>query len=215
MGQNENYRWRPLSLVRRAGRVQKYTRMLGTEEDRMAALAEDGANGRVDRRAIWRDWSPAIALGVGFVGVIVSILAVGVAILGAVDRLRVEIDGVRGDIRSVRTELKAEIDSVRGEIDGVRAEIRSVRDEIDGVRAEIRSVRTELKADIDNVRIELKAEIRGVRTRFETEIDGVKTQTRELEAGHAETRERLARVETQLDSPAGERPPAGSENPGE
>lgn len=167
----------------------------------MAALAEDGTHGRVDRRAVWRDWSPAIALGAGFVGVIVSILAVGVAILGAVDRLRVEIDGVRGEIRSVRTELKAEIDSVRGEIDGVRAEIRSVR--------------TELKADIDNVRTELKAEIRGLRTGLETEIDGVKAQTRELEAGHAETRERLARVETQLGSPAGERPPAGSENAGE
>lgn len=159
----------------------------------MAALAEGGTNGRADRRAVWRDWSPAIALGVGFVGVIVSILAVGVAILGAVDRLRVEIDGVRSEIRSVR-----------GEIDGVRAEIRSMRTEIDGVRAEIRSVRTELKA-----------EIRGVRTEFKAEIDGVKAQNRELEAGRAETRERLARVETQLNSPAGERQPAGSENAGE
>ena len=195
----------------------------------MAALAGNGTNRRVDRRAVWRDWGPAIALGVGFVGVIVSILAVGVAILDAVDRLRVEIggeidgvrgeiDGVRGEIDSVRGEIdgvRAEIRSVRAEIDGVRAEIRSVRDEIDSVRIEVRNVRTELKADIENLRTELKAEIRGARTEFRAEIDGVKAQTRELEAGHAETRERLARVETQLDSPAGERPPAGSENTGE
>ena len=188
----------------------------------MAALAGNGTNGRADRRAVWRDWGPAIALGVGFAGVIVSILAVGVAILDAVDRLRVEIggeiDSVRGEIDSVRGEIdgvRAEIRSVRAEIDGVRAEIRSVRDEIDSVRIEVRNVRTELKADIENLRTELKAEIRGARTEFRAEIDGVKAETRELEAGHAETRERLARVETQLDSPAGERPPAGSENTGE
>ena len=168
----------------------------------MAAITEDGMNGRADRRAIWRDWSPAIALGVGFVGVIVSILAVGMAILGAVDRLRTDIDGVR-------TELKADIDDVRAEL---KADIDDLRNEL---RAEIRGVRTELKADIESVRTELKAEIRGARSGFEADIDDVRAEIQDLGTEQVETRERLARVEAQLDTRPGEQRPAGSGDAGE
>ena len=179
----------------------------------MAAIAEDGMNGRADRRAIWRDWSPAIALGVGFVGVIVSILAVGMAILGAVDRLRTDIDGVRTDLKavieSVRTELKADIDDVRAEL---KADIDDLRNEL---RAEIRGVRTELKADIESVRTELKAEIRGARSGFEADIDDVRAEIQDLGTEQVETRERLARVEAQLDTRPGEQRPAGSGDAGE
>ena len=48
-------------------------------------------NRRIGGRTTWRDWILVIALVVGFLGVIVSILAVGKAILGAVDRARAEI----------------------------------------------------------------------------------------------------------------------------
>lgn len=106
----------------------------------MAVVAEDGMDGRIDRRANWRDWSPVIALAVGFLGAVVSILAVGIAILGAIDGMRTEIGGVR-------TELKAEIGVVGAKVD-------------------------------------------------------------ELAAGQAEIRERLARVEAQLEVLSGEWPPA-------
>lgn len=96
----------------------------------MAVIAEDGMDGRIDRRANWRDWSPVIALVVGFLGVIVSILAVGMAILGAVDGARAEIGGVR-------TELKAEIGVVGAKVDDLAAGQAEIRERLARVEAQL------------------------------------------------------------------------------
>ena len=49
-----------------------------------------------------RDRSQGNGMVVGFLGVIVTVVAVGVAMLGAVDRVRDEIQGIRAEIQELR-----------------------------------------------------------------------------------------------------------------
>lgn len=82
------------------------------------AVEAGTANGRTHGRAGWRDWGPAIGVAVGFLGVIVSVLAVGAAVLGAVDRVQVETRELRAgqaDIRERLTRVEARLEVLAGE----------------------------------------------------------------------------------------------------
>lgn len=82
------------------------------------AVQVETASGRSGSRAHWRDWVPAIGVASGFLGVIVSVLAVGAAVLGAVDRVQVETRELRAgqaDIRERLTRVEARLEVLAGE----------------------------------------------------------------------------------------------------
>jgi hypothetical protein len=85
-----------------------------------------------------------------------SLLAVGVAIVGAFTR---QTGGLKADIAGLRTELK-------GDIAGLRTELKG----------DIAGLRAELKGDIAGLRAEMKAEFGGVESR----LNGLDQRTFEL-----------------------------------
>lgn len=76
------------------------------------------ANGRSGSRVRWRDLGPAIGVAIGFLGVIVSVLAVGAAVLGVIDRVQAETRELRAgqtDIRERLTRVEARLEVLAGE----------------------------------------------------------------------------------------------------
>ena len=65
-----------------------------------------GGDDAAAERTGGRDRSLGNGAIVGFLGVIVTVVAVGVAMLGAVDRIRDEIQGIRGELQGIRAEIQ-------------------------------------------------------------------------------------------------------------
>lgn len=110
---------------------------------REATVGDAGGSGSAPgwSRSV-REWGPLAGIVVGFLGVIATVLAVGVATLQAVDGTRTELIGMN---KGLRTELL-------GMHQDLRTEFRSEMHAMEGrIREDIRELRTEIRANRDRL----------------------------------------------------------------
>lgn len=99
---------------------------------REATVGDAGGSGSAPgwSRSV-REWGPLAGIVVGFLGVIATVLAVGVATLQAVDSTRTELIGMNKDLRTeFRSEMHAMEGRIREDIRELRTEIRANRDRL-------------------------------------------------------------------------------------
>ena len=113
---------------------------------REATVGDAGGSGPASGRSrSVREWGLLAGIVVGFLGVIATVLAVGVATLQAVDGTRTELIGMN---KGLRTELRSEMHAMEGRI---REDIRELRTEIRANRDRLSALEERFSAHERNV----------------------------------------------------------------
>ncbi|MDD9981931.1 MAG: hypothetical protein OXU81_11335 [Gammaproteobacteria bacterium] len=162
---------------------------------REATVGDAGGSGSAPgwSRSV-REWGPLAGIVVGFLGVIATVLAVGVATLQAVDGTRTELIGMN---KGLRTELLGMHQDLRTELLGMHQDLRA---ELFGMHQDLR---TELLGMHQDLRTEFRSEMHAMEGRIREDIRELRTEIRANRDRLSALEERFSAHERNVDAHSG------------